>query len=117
MASIEMKQLQSLEDFLEEDLPLLIKPDYENTITHLKRRLLDFDLSIAKVSDYYPNFLEKIRFQLVFFLVNQLNSAKYLEFDSFQERYRAVSLIYQDHYVHSFVEKQVQEILQRQVSS
>lgn len=114
MASIEMTQVQSLEDFLEEDLPSLIKPDYENTLTHLDRRLLDFDLSIEKVSTDYPNFLEKIRFHLVFFLANQLNSEKYRQFDNFQDRYRAISLLYQDHYVLSFVEKQVQAILKRQ---
>lgn len=116
MASIRMAQLQSLEEFLEDDLPSLIKPDYENTIIHLEKRLVDFNLSIEKVLVYYPNFLEKIRFHLVFFLANQLNSSKYREFDNFQDRYRAVSLLYQDHYVLSFVEKQVQDILQCQAS-
>lgn len=116
MASIETTQVQSLEDFLEEDLPSLIKPDYENTLIHLEKRLLDFNLSIEKVSAFYPNFLEKIRFHLVFFLANQLSSPKYRNFDNFPDRYRAVSLLFQDHYVLSFVEKQVQDILKRQVS-
>ena len=116
MASIETKQVQSLEDFLEEDLPFLITPDYENTILYLEKRLLDFNLSIDKVSAYYPNFLERIRFHLVFFLANQLNSSKYRGFDNFRDRYRAVSLVFQDHYVLSFVEKQVLDILKRQNS-
>jgi len=116
MASIEMRKVQSLDDFLEEDLPSLIKPDYENTLIHLERRLLDFNSSIEKVSVYYPNFLEKIRFHLVFFLANQLNSSKYRGLDNFQDRYRAVSLLFQDHYVLSFVEKQVQDILKLKTS-
>ena len=103
---------QILEDFLEEDLPFLIKPHYENTLIVLKRKLQVFNSSLDIVSIQYPNFLEKIRYHLFFFFAHQINTNRTSD-RSFYASYCLVATAYQNQYIETFVENQIQDCLVR----
>ena len=102
---------QTLEDFIEEDLPFLIKPHYEATIIILENKLRSQNSSIDTVTFHYPNFLTKVRYHLLFFFAHQISELKSDSNSNFSTLYQSVAETYQERYIDSFVNKQVQEYI------
>lgn len=102
---------QSLDDFLEEDLPFLIQPDYEATIIVLENRLRSQNSSLDVVISHYTNFLTKVRYHLFFFFAHQISELKSDSNSDFSTRYQFVAKAYQERYINFFVDKQIQEYL------
>jgi hypothetical protein len=100
---------QNFSSFLEEDLPFLIQPQYENTIVLLKKELQLLNSSLELVTAKYPNFLEKIRYHLYFFFAHQMSGMKLDNSSNFYTQYFLLSTAYHEQYIYSFVEKQLKE--------
>ena len=108
---------QTLENFLEEDLPFLIKSQYEATLVVLKKKLELLNLSLDLIVSQYPNFLEKIKYHLFFFFAHQISiicSNTNNNYD-FYDQYCSVALLYKNQYIYSFVDKQIQEQTVQQI--
>ena len=102
---------QTLEDFIEEDLPFLIKPNYEATIIVLENKLRSQNSSLDTVTSHYPNFLTKVRYHLFFFFAHQISKLKSHSNSDFSTLYQSVAEIYQERYIDFFVDKQIQEYI------
>lgn len=103
------KKTQSLEDFLEEDLPFLIKSHYEDTIIVIKKELQLHNLSLDFVVSQYPNFLEKIKYHLFFFFAHQMSETIPEQNNDLYANYCAIAKIYRNQYIYSFVENQIKD--------
>ena len=122
---------QTLEIFLEEDLPFLIQSPYKATLVVLKKKLQLVDSSLDLIIYQYPNFLEKIKYHLFFFFAHQISilysnsnndhAAPRLDFVPLRVRrdrdlfnhYYSVASAYEHQYIYSFVDKQIQDISDR----
>ena len=103
---------QTLEIFLEEDLPFLIQSQYNNTLVVLKKKLQLVNSSLDLIIFQYPNFLEKIKYHLFFFFAHQISmlwSNSNNDRDLFSHYYLVASA-YENQYIYSFVDKQIQDI-------
>ena len=103
------KEEQALEDFIEEELPFLIQPDYEATIIVLEENLRSHNLSLDTVTSHYPNFLTKVKYHLFFFFAHQMSELKLNNKSDFATTYQSIATTYRERYINSFVEKQIQE--------
>lgn len=106
------KEEQTLEAFIEEELPFLIQPDYEATIIVLEEKLLSHNLSLDTVTSHYPNFLTKVKYHLFFFFAHQMSELK-LNNNSVATHYQSIATAYHDLYINSFAEKQIKEYLEK----
>lgn len=113
---------QTLEDFIEEELPFLIQPDYEATVVVLENKLRSrqsrgaarsLNLSLDTVTSYYPNFLTKVKYHLFFFFAHQMSELKLNNNSDFTTHYQSIAVAYRDRYINSFAEKQIQAYLEK----
>lgn len=109
--TISDEEKQFLEVFIEEDLPFLIQPNYEATILVLTSKLQQQNRSLDAVVYDYPNFLTKVRYHLFFFFAHQINELSSDSNSDFDTLYQFVTETYQEQYIDSFVDKQIQEYL------
>ena len=109
--SIWSEEEQTLEDFIEEDLPFLIKPHYEVTIIVLNSKLQQQNSSLDTVISHYPNFLTKVKYHLFFFFAHQISELKSDSNSDLYALYQSVAETYQERYIDSFVDKQIQEYI------
>jgi hypothetical protein len=113
---------QTLEDFIEEDLPFLIQPDYEATVIVLEKKLRaaklacgrSHNLSLDTVISNYPNFLTKVKYHLFFFFAHQMSELKLNNNNDFTILYQTIATTYREKYLDSFAEKQINEYLEKQ---
>lgn len=105
------EEKQTLEDFIEEDLPFLIQSHYEATIVVLKTKLQSQNRSLDAVTSDYPNFLTKVRYHLFFFFAHQISELSSHSNSDFNTLYQFVTETYQEQYIDSFVDRQIQEYL------
>ncbi|VEP16107.1 hypothetical protein H1P_4040006 [Hyella patelloides LEGE 07179] len=103
------EKIQSLEDFLEEDLPFLIKSHYDDTIIIIKKELQLHNLSFDVVVSQYPNFLEKIKYHLFFFFAHQMSEITPEPNNDLYAHYCAIAKAYRNQYIYSFVENQIKD--------
>lgn len=107
--SQEEAESQTLQDFLEEDLPFLIQSHYEDTIILLKQELRSIDLSLDLILARYPNFLEKIKYHLFFFFAHQMSEIELSNERDFYTEYSLIATAYRNQYIYSFVENQIKD--------
>lgn len=105
----ESQEKQTLESFLEEDLPFLINSHYEDTIVIIKRTLQRHNYSFDLLLAQYPNFLNKIKYHLFFFFAHQMSSVKSNNNADYYAHYCTVSMAYRNQYIYPFVEQQIQD--------
>lgn len=105
---------KSIEDFLEEDLPFLIKSHYEDTINLLEKELTASQLTLVQAISRYPNLLLKIRYQIFFWFAQQMSTVQSQRNEDFYSHYSQVAKAYQKEYIYSFV-KQQSSIIQEHI--
>ena len=98
---------QTLENFLEEDLPFLIKSHYEDTIIILKKELKSINLSLDYILIHYPNFLQRIKYHLYFSFAYQMSELRSDCNEDLYAHYSAIATAYRNQYIYYFVENQI----------
>lgn len=98
---------KTLEDFIEEDLPFLVKSHYEDTIKLLEEELTGSNISLVTAISRYPNLLLKLQYQLFFWFAQQMSTVSSEQNSDFYRHYCSVAEAYQKEYISSFVSRQI----------
>ncbi len=103
----QIKVEKSLEEFLEQDLPFLVKPHFKDTLTIILEYLKFFHVSIDVILEQYPNFIETLNIQIYLYFAERMNKKVFTANSDFYQYYCAIAVDYQSQFIYSVAESQI----------
>ncbi|WP_139253611.1 hypothetical protein [Hydrococcus rivularis] len=102
---------KSLEEFIEKDLPLLVKPHCNDTIKILTNAIESYHISFKDVLARNPVFLEWVKQRIYLYFASHIKNLDPTNNEEFYACYGAIALQYQREYIYSFTEVQLQNLM------
>ncbi len=98
---------KSLEQFLEEDLPFLVKPHFKDTLTIILEHVRVFQISMDMIIEEYPNFMETLNIQIYLYFAERMSQRRFSSNSDFYQCYSLIAVDYQNQFIYSIAESQI----------
>ncbi len=110
---------KSLQQFIKQDLPFLIKPHFNDTLNIIVAYLQSFDISLDLVLEKYPNFIETLHLQIYLYFADRMGQNHLNSNSDFYHDYCSLAVNYQSEFIYYIVESQIkssyiQDVINRQ---
>ena len=97
---------KSLEDFLKQDLPFLVKPHCQDVIHIITQNLQSLNISIDIILGYYPNYIDHLHKQVYLYFVHYMSKAKLNKNSEFYTYYCSLAVEFQNKDIYTFIDRQ-----------